>query len=82
LSSAIILSILILSVEKTIQSNNVSPEEQQWGLAQTFAIILSLLPVCGICKHIVFPSGVRKELEAELAKGAGEITRQTSEATA
>jgi len=51
-SLIIIHSIMILSVEKTIQLNNVSSDEQQWGLGQTLAIILSLFPLCQICIQV------------------------------
>ena len=52
LSSATIHAIMILSVEKTIQSNNVSSDDEQWRLGQTFAIMLSLIPFCGMCNQI------------------------------
>ena len=51
-SLILIHSIMILSVEKTIRSNNVSSDEQQWSLGQTLAIILALLPLCQTCIQV------------------------------
>ena len=46
-------AIIIVTIEKTIQSNNVGSEEQQWGLGQTYAVMVALIPALEVCKQIL-----------------------------
>ncbi|KAF8310271.1 hypothetical protein DL93DRAFT_1657694 [Clavulina sp. PMI_390] len=43
---------LIITTEMTIHANNVGPDENQWGLGQTFAVLVSLLPAGGIVHQL------------------------------
>ena len=43
---------MVVTTEKTIQSNDVGSEEQQWGLGQTYAVMVALIPMLGVCNQI------------------------------
>lgn len=58
---------IIVSTEKTIQANVVDSEEQQWGLGQTFAVFVALIPIGGIYKQIVSPRRRRRQRNEETA---------------
>ena len=45
-------AIIVVTIEKTIQSNNVGSEEQKWGLGQTYAVMIALIPALEVCKQI------------------------------
>ena len=45
-------AIMVVTIEKTIQSNNVGSEEQKWGLGQTYAVMVALIPALEVCKQI------------------------------
>ena len=49
---ALQIAIMVVTTEKTIQSNNVGSEEQQWGLGQTYAVMVALIPALELCKQI------------------------------
>jgi len=46
------IAIMVVTTEKTIQSNNVGSEEQQWGLGQTYAVMVALIPALELSKQI------------------------------
>lgn len=52
LSYTVVQTMLIVSTEKTIRSNIVSSEENQWGLGQTSAVLVALLSVYQILQQI------------------------------
>ncbi|KAF8308823.1 hypothetical protein DL93DRAFT_2218917 [Clavulina sp. PMI_390] len=51
LTFAIIKGIIILTTEKTIQANSIGPGENVWSLGQTFAVLVSLLPITSILQQ-------------------------------
>lgn len=48
-----VIAILILMTEMTIRSNHVTSEEQQWGLGQTCALMVTLFSTSGIVPHLL-----------------------------
>ncbi|KAF8287396.1 hypothetical protein DL93DRAFT_2161662 [Clavulina sp. PMI_390] len=43
---------LTVTTEMNIRANNVGPDENQWGLGQTFAVLVSLLPAGNIVHQL------------------------------
>ncbi|KAF8310270.1 hypothetical protein DL93DRAFT_1659846 [Clavulina sp. PMI_390] len=43
---------IIISTEQTIQANNISGGENQWGLGQTFAALVALVPCGGVIQQL------------------------------
>lgn len=48
----VLVAILITLTEAMINSNNIEPQEEQWGLGQTYAIILAIFVVVGLVRPL------------------------------